>query len=163
MKRVILCSPLFLLMSCTADMASVRPVTIAQLEQLMRGTADSLYVFNFWATWCAPCREEMPYLERVTEEYAGDKVRVFLVSVDEERFVESQLEPFVQKHKLRSTVLWLDGGNPNSWIDRVSPEWGGNIPVTFFAYPSRGILELHDREITYEELTRYINRFNHDT
>src|SRR3989304_10161988 len=43
-----------------------------------------IVVLNFWATWCGPCIEEMPSLNRFTEKYAGKGVDVVAVSLDED-------------------------------------------------------------------------------
>lgn len=40
---------------------------------------------NFWATWCAPCRDEMPSLERLRQQLAGDDFEVLAVDVGESR------------------------------------------------------------------------------
>lgn len=39
-------------------------------------------VINFWATWCGPCREEMPRLQKLAEQYAPQQVRFVAVSLD---------------------------------------------------------------------------------
>ncbi len=41
-----------------------------------------ILVINFWATWCAPCREEMPYFSRLSKEYAGKGVQFVGISAD---------------------------------------------------------------------------------
>jgi thiol-disulfide isomerase/thioredoxin len=43
----------------------------------------NLVVLNAWASWCAPCVEEMPSLERLHREVAGDRIRVVTVAVDD--------------------------------------------------------------------------------
>jgi thiol-disulfide isomerase/thioredoxin len=52
--------------------------------QKLADLRGSIAVVNFWATWCAPCREEMPMLSRLTQEYAGKKVRFIAISADED-------------------------------------------------------------------------------
>ena len=56
------------------DMAG-RPVTLKELR-------GQVVLLNIWATWCAPCREEMPSLERLHRELADDGLRIVAVSVD---------------------------------------------------------------------------------
>lgn len=100
------------------------------MAYLFRQQTDSVYVINFWATWCKPCVAEMPYFQRLGEEMAGEKVKIILVSLDFEEHIESKLLPFLEKNKLPGEVLVLTDPNANEWIDKVSPEWGGAIPVT---------------------------------
>ena len=45
---------------------------------------DKTLLINFWATWCAPCREEMPSLQRLSERLDPDRFAVIGVSVDED-------------------------------------------------------------------------------
>ena len=49
-------------------------------------TLDELHghpaVVNFWATWCGPCREEMPRLQKLADRYAGQNVRFVAISLD---------------------------------------------------------------------------------
>jgi thioredoxin 1 len=49
-------------------------------QQILNATVPTLV--DFWATWCAPCRAQMPIVEQVAEK-AGDKARVVKVNVDE--------------------------------------------------------------------------------
>ncbi len=105
-------------------------------------------LINFWATWCKPCVEELPYFERLHEAFDGEKLRVVLVSLDFERDLETKLKDFVDKRGLQSDVLVLLDGNYNNWIDRVDPEWGGAIPVTV-------IYNAQKREFVGEQLPGY--------
>ncbi|MEO1703067.1 MAG: TlpA disulfide reductase family protein [Pseudomonadota bacterium] len=48
----------------------------------MADTGEKVRLVNLWATWCAPCREEMPYLEQLQTERGGDDFGVVAISVD---------------------------------------------------------------------------------
>ena len=52
---------------------------------------------NFWATWCPPCREEMPAMERLYQRYRDKGLVVVAVSIDSEMVV---IPPFVKQNKL---------------------------------------------------------------
>ncbi len=56
---------------------------------------------NFWATWCAPCREEMPYLAQLASEHAGD-VTVLAVNMREK---PAMIAPFVAELGLNLPIL----------------------------------------------------------
>ena len=102
----------------------------SELEGLFQFENDTTYIINFWATWCKPCIEELPYFESLHQKYQDEKVRVVLVSLDFPRHLESKLLPFLEKHQLASTVLVLLDGSYNDWIDKISPKWSGAIPAT---------------------------------
>jgi thiol-disulfide isomerase/thioredoxin len=57
-------------------------------------------VLNFWASWCAPCRKEMPDLERVHRQY-GDRVTVVGINIQEDR---SSVERFLQEVSVSYTI-----------------------------------------------------------
>jgi peroxiredoxin len=56
--------------------------------------AGKVVVVDFWATWCAPCRESMPELEKLYKKYAAKGVAVVGVSVDKE---PGAIKPFIEK------------------------------------------------------------------
>jgi len=62
----------------------------------------SVVLVNIWATWCPPCVEEMPSLQRLQDLLGDDGLEVVAVSVDE-RY--SDIPPFVAEHALRFRVL----------------------------------------------------------
>jgi peroxiredoxin len=83
--------------------------TLPDLEGKLHGLADfrgRVVVLNFWATWCPPCIDEMPSLQRLHQALADRGVAVIAVSVDE-RF--SDVPAFVQKFDLTFSVLYDEG------------------------------------------------------
>ncbi len=63
-------------------------------------------VLNFWATWCGPCRVEMPLLEQAVDKYKQDSNVVFLaVNTDEDRVL---VEPYLNEQKLKLPVVYAD-------------------------------------------------------
>ena len=74
-------------------------------------------LINFWATWCAPCRDEMPSIQRLKEKLAGRPFVVLAVNLDEP---ESRIEKFLSEVRLDFPVL-LDPGR------RVASAWGARI------------------------------------
>jgi len=118
---------------------------------------DKIYVVNFWATWCKPCVKELPYFEQIQEQYKDENVEVVLVSLDDVRKLETKVIPFVKEKNLQSTVILLDDADYNSWIDKVSPEWSGAIPVTLFYNKNKR--EFFEQEFDYEALENVVKSF----
>jgi thiol-disulfide isomerase/thioredoxin len=63
-------------------------------------------LLNLWATWCAPCREEMPALDRLQEKLGGDKFEVIALSVDRGGAQKSQ--EFLDQIKIKNLALYAD-------------------------------------------------------
>lgn len=118
-------------------------------------STDTVYVVNFWATWCKPCIAEMPYFERLAKSFSTEKMKIVLVSLDFKEQLETRLLPYLEKNEMPGEVMLLADPNANYWIDKVNPEWGGAIPVTLVYRGDR-------REFTgrafasYEELERIV-------
>jgi thiol-disulfide isomerase/thioredoxin len=127
------------------------------IDPIFRRENDSLYIINFWATWCKPCVEELPYFEQLQEELAGQKAQIILVSLDFAKDLESKLIPFLEKWKLRSDVAVLLDGDYNSWIDRVDESWGGAIPATVI-YNAREWNFMPDQFPNYEDLSAKVKK-----
>lgn len=100
------------------------------LAPLFEQEDETTYVINFWATWCKPCVEELPYFEELNKKYADKNVKVILVSLDFKKQLSKKLLPFVKEHQLKSEVLVLTDTKQNAWIDQVDEEWSGAIPIT---------------------------------
>jgi thiol-disulfide isomerase/thioredoxin len=65
-----------------------------------------LVVINFWATWCGPCREEMPDLQKFYDKYKNDPQIVFLsMTLDEPETSNQTVQDFMDKHKYTFPVL----------------------------------------------------------
>lgn len=107
-------------------------------------------VVNFWATWCAPCIEEMPYFEELNTRFQGD-VEVLLVSLDFADEKDQKVIPLIERKKIKSKVVILTDENYNEWIDKVSPSWTGAIPATLFV-KSDGDKVFYEKEFEEQEL-----------
>ena len=140
--------------------AEVIPVydKFEKLEPMFRFNNDTTYIINFWATWCKPCIKELPYFEEFHSNLSNEKAKVILVSLDFPKKIESNLVPFVQKHQLKSKVVVLLDGKYNNWIDKVSPEWSGAIPITYIYKGGQNRLVADPFE-SLEELSQAVKPF----
>ena len=136
---------------------TVEVVNFVAVSHWLSKETDSVYVINFWATWCAPCVREIPYFEKINKEYRERGVKVLLVSLDFPSQVESRVVPFIEKLQVESEVILLNEPNPNRWIPLVSEEWSGAIPATIVY--NRHRREFHEGELSFEELEAIIKPF----
>lgn len=84
---------------------------------------DRVIFLNFWATWCPPCREEMPSLQKLHEKLKGKNFIMLAVALDEEG--KAVVKPFVEKGGYSFKVL-LD---PDGRVASRYQVW--SIPTTF--------------------------------
>ncbi len=115
---------------------------------------DTIYVINFWATWCAPCVREIPAFEQLYATYKDQLVQVVLVSLDNPEHLESRVLPFLDRMDVQSQVILLDDPRSSRWIPRVSDEWSGAIPATIVQ--ARNHNAFYEREFKFEELEEII-------
>lgn len=124
------------------DGKSIKMVSFDEFEPRLHLENDTLYVVNFWATWCAPCVREIPVFETINQKYGDQKVKVLLVSLDFPSQLESRVIPFVSRMELKSEVILLNDTDSNRWIPLVSEEWTGAIPATvIYSKEFRGFYE----------------------
>ena len=129
-----------------------------ELEKALFKENDTLYVVNFWATWCAPCVKELPYFEAFSKENSNQKVKVILVSLDFEKQKETKLIPFIKKKKLTSDVVLLLEKDYNNWLPKVDKNWSGSIPATLLIKGNKRQFIEQEFE-NANELKNYINTF----
>lgn len=136
-------------------------VPTLNLEQYWARTrpqgSDTLYVVNFWATWCIPCVKELPYFEKAGVEFASQPVQILLVSLDFKSEKE-KLANFIRQRNLRNPVYLLDAGSPDVWINAIDSSWTGSIPATVF-YRNGEKLRFIEDELSQEELTGWIRKW----
>ncbi|NPA05884.1 MAG: redoxin domain-containing protein [Chloroflexi bacterium] len=105
-------------------------------------------LLNFWATWCTPCREEMPLLDAVHREY-GPEVVVLAINVGESA---DEVQRFVMAHNLQLPIA-LDEDM------HLSQRYGvRGYPTTFIIDPQGNIAAIHPGVLTREDILSYLQR-----
>ena len=106
MKKVILALLLCLALPCSALAApSVPTLNLAGLTDMLAKNKGKVIMLNFFATWCPPCRVEIPELVSVRKKYAEKDVLIVSLSLDEDAKV---VPPFVEKMKMTYPVFMAD-------------------------------------------------------
>jgi len=90
-------------------------------------------VLNIWASWCVPCRREMPDLQRLDDRLAPSGIRVVTLSADDD---VNLVREFVIRHDIRLPV-----GIAKSPPSMLSALGVAALPITLYVYPDGRIAE----------------------
>jgi thiol-disulfide isomerase/thioredoxin len=132
-------------------------LNFAAFEPYLAAKSDTVYVINFWATWCGPCRRELPEMEKIHHEYSGRKVKVLLVSLDFPNQQKGLLQ-FISSNHITAPVILLNEPDANAWIDKVDPSWTGALPATLIFKGKERLF--FEKELTYQDVNNSIVSLN---
>ncbi|HMA90664.1 MAG TPA: TlpA disulfide reductase family protein [Burkholderiales bacterium] len=130
-----------LLLACLVFLAPqaalAQVLSLPDLQGRMHRLSDyrgKVVLLNFWASWCAPCRAEMPSIENLRRELRGEPFTVLAVNVDEDA---SAARRFAERADIGFTVL-VDGDG------RAARAWGARaLPTTFIIGPDGRVRYSH--------------------
>lgn len=108
--------------------------------------SDSVLVINFWATFCKPCIEEIPYFENIVSKYKGQKVKLLLVSLDlKDQY--PNIKAFARKNKYTSQIVWLNETNADYFCPKIDKAWSGGIPSTLIINAKTGYRKFFEDQV----------------
>jgi peroxiredoxin len=100
-------------------------------EQALSALGGRWVILTFFATWCGPCRSEMPTLERLHRDRGGEGLAVVGVSIDSSR---APVKPFVDQMGITFEVLWDESGG-------AARAYGASsIPLTYLINPAGDVV-----------------------
>lgn len=91
-------------------------------------------VLNFWATWCPPCRKELPDFAEIQSEYGGKGLQFLGIALDDDGL--SKVKPFVESAKIAYPILLPDASLAGKYGEM------NVIPVTFLI-DRKGVIRAH--------------------
>jgi thiol-disulfide isomerase/thioredoxin len=139
---------LFFLNRAASSQSALPVYNFDQFKERTSKANDTLYVVNFWATWCRPCIQELPYFQMAADSLINSRVKFLLVSMDM-KSQAMQAASFLQRKNYKVESFILSQANPNAWINKVEQKWTGAIPMTIF-YRNKEKLFFHEGDFENE-------------
>ena len=145
-----------LLLSATFGFAAknVRKLSLHDLRGNKTHASDyqgKILVLNFWATWCGPCKEELPRLGTMAQQYADKNVSFLLVSIDETKRL-SAVRAYVSQQNVTLPV-WVGGT-----VDQLEELAGVNIvPATVLIDEKGEIVRAINGEAKEEDIREAVD------
>lgn len=137
MLRTVL-TGLILLINITINAQKIPSMKMDEVVAYFSKTNDTVYVINFWATFCKPCVAELPYVQNIALKYKTSKVKLLLVSVDLKSYYPDKITTFAKKKNIRADIAWLNETNADYFCPMIDTAWSGSIPATLFVNSKTG-------------------------
>lgn len=106
------------------------PVDEAGYRKLIGSARGQVLLVDFWATWCQPCRVELPLLVKLETNYRARGLKLLTISCDEPE-QEAEAGRFLQQCQVRGPAYVKRAANDDRFIASVDPNWSGALPALF--------------------------------
>lgn len=106
------------------------PVDEAAFTRLVTAAKGKVLLINFWATWCEPCRKEMPALAKLERDLRARGFTLITISADEPE-QEADAKRFLTAQAIPAPHYIKRARNDNRFIDAIDPKWSGALPALF--------------------------------
>ncbi|MDX9722055.1 MAG: redoxin domain-containing protein [Myxococcota bacterium] len=128
----------------------LRVVDAPALQAAIRDAKSRFVMVNMWATWCAPCVEEMPDIIKFYREKQSSGLALLLVSAD---LASQKNETLAFLRKVGVDFpSYLQSGDEDAFINTMNPDWDGALPATFFFDKDGKLLKFIGEPVTYASL-----------
>ena len=148
---------LALVTSCTRKEAAAgglrapdpTPATAEQVLAMTKDPSAKAIIVNVWASWCAPCREELPALARLQHERGADGLKVILVSADDPKTTPTdKLVEYMGTQGI-DFPTWIKEEGDKDFMKAMTADWSGAIPATFVYTPDGQLFDFWEGKATY--------------
>jgi thiol-disulfide isomerase/thioredoxin len=104
------------------------PVDEAGYASMVAAQKGKVLLVNFWATWCQPCRKEMPALAKLAAKLQPKGFVLATVSADEPED-EASARAFVRQSGIKGPSYLKQAKNDDKFIASLDPKWSGALPA----------------------------------
>jgi thiol-disulfide isomerase/thioredoxin len=106
------------------------PVDDSGYPKLVAAQKGKVVLVNFWATWCKPCRAEMPALQALAEKLRPRGFELITISNDEAD-KQPQVLKALSEYKIAGVTYLRKTADDDKFCDTIDPKWQGVLPALF--------------------------------
>ncbi len=140
---------LLLIFALTLNAQQIKRWKMNDLLQYIENS-DSALIVNFWATFCGPCIEEIPYFQAITKKYESKRAKLLLVSLDFDENYPLKIAAFAKKHGFTAEIIWLDESKPDEFCVKIDSSWSGAMPATLFTNKAKNYKKFMEAQLSPE-------------
>jgi thiol-disulfide isomerase/thioredoxin len=140
-----------------APASALTHVTAAELRTRIAASRKRATLVNAWASWCGPCRRELPMLQALSINMKPQGVEIVLVSVDEPKD-EPKAISYLRDNGITLKSYVVEGSIADFKVG-VNPAWPGMLPASFLFDAGARLVHFWGGEAFEHELTPVIEAF----
>ena len=110
--------------------AKLTPVDEPGYVKLVAAHKGRVVLVDFWATWCKPCRAEMPELVKLEQRLRAKGFDLVTISADEPDAQANALK-VLKEDGVPGTTYWKKASDDDQFNNAIDPKWGGALPAVF--------------------------------
>ena len=131
--------------------AELKPVDETTFPKLVPGLAGKVVLVNFWATYCVPCRKEMPALVSLHNKLAPKGFQLVTITADEAEQIP-QAKAFLDQNRVPAPAYIKQAKDDDKFINSIDRKWSGALPFTLLYDKSGKRVKTWYGEIPLKEL-----------
>jgi len=143
--------PVFLFVGAFIHAQDIKAVKVTELAKTISDSKTPLIV-NFWATFCVPCIQEMPYFQEMARQYKSQNVSLLFVSLDLNEAYPTKVNAMAKKLQLTFPVVWLNETNADYFCPKIDTSWSGGMPSSLFVNNATGYHKFFEDQLSKEKL-----------
>ncbi len=121
---------LWLAMLALCAQPKATPVDDASYPKVLASHKGKVVLVSFWATWCVPCRKEMPELVKLEEKLRARGFDVVTISNDLPERETAAVKVFGENHVSGAPYI-KKAADDDKFYDSIDKQWGGVLPALF--------------------------------
>jgi thiol-disulfide isomerase/thioredoxin len=148
----------FICLSVFVNAQNIPKLKMAEVVKRFSQNTDTVYVINFWATFCKPCVKEIPDFIKIANKYKSNNVKLLLVSLDLPSFFPKRIAAFAAKNKFNTNLAWLDETDADYFCPLIDSNWSGTIPATIIVNAKTGYKKFLEDEVKADDFEKELKK-----
>jgi thiol-disulfide isomerase/thioredoxin len=112
------------------SLGALIPVDEAEFQKLIASHKGKVVAYDFWATYCVPCRAEIPQLVRLEAKLRSLGFELVTISADEPEQA-ADAEKFLKQFAVHAPVYRRQAKDDDKFINSIDTKWSGALPALF--------------------------------
>ena len=128
-KKILLI--ILLMIGANAYSQDIIPADKLKMDSVLAANKGNVVVLNFWAYWCAPCKEEFPELVKLYNNYKDKGLKVIFYTLDTDDDLKTKAPAYLKEQKVDFTTYSNGFDKDEKLINYIDNTWDGALPSTF--------------------------------